>query len=335
MKRMLKKSSILLLALMVMFCMASPVSAASISKKKVTLCVGQTVQLKIRKTKKKAKWASSNKKIATVSSKGKVKAKKKGKVTITARIGKKKYKCKVTIESPKMNKSSISLNKGKNYQLKMKNTKQKYKWYSQNNNIASVTSSGKVFAKNSGTSYIYAKIAYGKTFKCKENVKNNNDDYDDFSSDGNSGYYPSTTPAPTIKQYGLGQTWRVNGQFEFTINRVYETDYRNMYDETNPDQVIMIDYTCKNIGYTNDDSFMSGLWMTIDNYGKVIDQSGYMAQLYPGDIKNYYQELPVGASCNAEACFGLRNKSKTIKLQMNMYLGGLRVERAVFTLPVY
>ncbi len=206
MKRMLKKSSILLLALMVMFCMASPVSAASISKKKVTLCVGQTVQLKIRKAKKKAKWTSSNKKIATVSSKGKVKAKKKGKVTITARIGKKKYKCKVTIESPKMNKSSISLNKGKNYQLKMQNTKQKYKWSSKDKSIASVSSNGKVTGKKTGTTYIYAKSSSGKKFKCKITVKNNSNNFSSGTNSNSTNKYP--TPSKSSVTYHAEATPR-------------------------------------------------------------------------------------------------------------------------------
>ena len=49
-----------------------------LNKKKVTLYVGKSVRLKVKGTKKKAKWKSSNKKVAAVSSKGKVSAKKKG-----------------------------------------------------------------------------------------------------------------------------------------------------------------------------------------------------------------------------------------------------------------
>lgn len=336
MKKVAKKASVLLFALMLVVCMALPVSAASISKKKVTICTGQTIQLKVNGVKKKARWTSSNKSVATVTQKGKVSAKKKGTTTVTAKIGKKKYTCKVTVESPKLSKTSITVKKGKAYQLKMRNTKQKYKWSSKNKSIATVTSKGKVTGKKTGTTYIYAKSASGKIFKCKVIVKKSASSGGSFSDgSGSNGSNPSIISKPTIKTYGLGQTWRVNGQFEFTINRVYETDYRNPYDETNPAQVIMIEYTCKNIGYTNNDSFMPGLWMTIDNYGKVIDQSGYMAEIYPGDINHYYQELPIGASCVAESCYGLRNRSQRIKLQMDMYLGGMRTEQALFDLPVY
>lgn len=98
----MKKSKKLLAILTIMLlivCMAIPVSAAGkINKKKATLKVGQTLQLKVTGTKRKVKWTSSKKSVATVSSKGRVKAKKKGSTTITAKVGKKKYTCKVTVK---------------------------------------------------------------------------------------------------------------------------------------------------------------------------------------------------------------------------------------------
>ncbi len=72
-----------------------------LNKKKVTLYVGKSVRLKVKGTKKKAKWKSSNKKVAVVSSKGKVSAKKKGTARITAKIGKKKLVCRVTVKNKK------------------------------------------------------------------------------------------------------------------------------------------------------------------------------------------------------------------------------------------
>ena len=50
--------------------------------------------------KTQATWKSSNPKVATVSSKGKVTAKKKGTTTVTAKVGKTTYKCKVTVLRP-------------------------------------------------------------------------------------------------------------------------------------------------------------------------------------------------------------------------------------------
>ena len=82
------------------------VSAAKkvkLNKTKATIYVGKTVTLKLKNNKAKVKWSSSNKKIATVSKKGKVKGKKAGKATITAKVGKKKYKCKITVKKEKNN----------------------------------------------------------------------------------------------------------------------------------------------------------------------------------------------------------------------------------------
>lgn len=108
MKRILKKLSILLLTIIIIFSMTCSASAASINKKKVTLYTGQTVQLKVSGTTKKIKWTSSNKSVATVTSKGKVSAKKKGQATIIAKIGSKKYTCKITVNIKSKNVYELS-----------------------------------------------------------------------------------------------------------------------------------------------------------------------------------------------------------------------------------
>ena len=74
------------------------VQAANVklSKSSLTLDVGKSATLKVTGTKSKVKWSSSNKKIATVTSKGKVTAKQAGSATITAKVGNKTLKCKVT-----------------------------------------------------------------------------------------------------------------------------------------------------------------------------------------------------------------------------------------------
>ena len=73
-------------------------SSIKISKTNYTLSVGSTYKLKIKGTSKKVKWSTSNKKIATVNSSGKVTAKKKGTCTITGKVNGKKYTCKITVK---------------------------------------------------------------------------------------------------------------------------------------------------------------------------------------------------------------------------------------------
>ena len=99
-----------ILSLIVIVSLAAPVDAAQkpkLSKTKVTLTVSESVKhptftLKVKGTKKKAKWSTSNKKVATVK-KGKITAKGKGKATITCKVSGKKLTCKVTVSECKHN----------------------------------------------------------------------------------------------------------------------------------------------------------------------------------------------------------------------------------------
>ena len=97
-----------LLSFAVIFANVTPkyhtVSAASktaLNYKKKTLTKGRTLKLKVKGTKKKVKWSSSKKKVASVNAKGKVTAKSKGKAVITAKVGAKEYRCKITVVLPK------------------------------------------------------------------------------------------------------------------------------------------------------------------------------------------------------------------------------------------
>ena len=112
MKHIIKKSIITITAVAIMLTLAMPMSAEAASKKapklnktKVTLTITKkktkpTVQLKVKNAAgRKVKWTSSNKKVATVSKKGKVVAKKKGVAMITVKVkGSKTLRCKVTVK---------------------------------------------------------------------------------------------------------------------------------------------------------------------------------------------------------------------------------------------
>lgn len=111
MKRYIEKimAVILSFVMIITVMQVSNVSAASrvkLNKKTATVYVGKTVRLKVKNNKKKVKWSSINKKIATVNSKGKVKGIKAGKTTIKAKVGKKTYKCRITVKKKKATKPS-------------------------------------------------------------------------------------------------------------------------------------------------------------------------------------------------------------------------------------
>ena len=98
---------ILTLALTAGLCQtAAPSQAATpkLSTKKLTIKVGKTAALKVKKTSKKAKWSivSGKKNIRLTAKKKtsvKVKAVKVGKAKISCKIGKKKLVCKVSVKS--------------------------------------------------------------------------------------------------------------------------------------------------------------------------------------------------------------------------------------------
>jgi hypothetical protein len=73
-------------------------SKVKLNKTKLTMVQYDEIKLKVKGTKRTVKWSSNNKKVARVTKKGKVIAKKPGKAVITAKVGSKKYKCKVTVK---------------------------------------------------------------------------------------------------------------------------------------------------------------------------------------------------------------------------------------------
>lgn len=205
--RIFKQTFAWILAVMMVFSIfpATQVNAATkpkLSKTKITMTVGQSKKLKVKgiskKRTKRIKWKSSKKKVVTVTKTGKIKARKAGKATITAKVGKKKLKCKVVVKrkrkkatkkkesnssSKKMwlSKTSVTLQAGSGVDLVLHNAKNVVKWSSSNNKVAwadRATSSSKnlgtIQAVSKGTAVITAKVD-GKTFKC--HVKVIADDY--------------------------------------------------------------------------------------------------------------------------------------------------------------
>lgn len=143
---------------------------ASINKKSVKLFVNQKYQLKLSGT-KLTKIASSNKKVVIVNSKGLIKGVKAGKATVSLKGSNNKvYKCSVTVKNPYINKTSISLIKGKSYTLKLYRTSIKSVATS-NKKVAIISKNGVVKGLEKGSCYVYIKGTNNKVYKCKVAVK--------------------------------------------------------------------------------------------------------------------------------------------------------------------
>ena len=168
-----------------------------LNKTKAFLIKGQTLTLKLSGFKGKVIWSSSKPSIAAINSNGKVTARKKGSAVITAKVGTNKYTCKITVQTPTINKKSVTLTKGQKFTLKLKGTNQKIKWRSSRKDIVSVNSKGIATAKKVGKATITATVL-NKKYKCNITVKakqtdSKPSDTDSDSNDNNSNNNNSDT----------------------------------------------------------------------------------------------------------------------------------------------
>ena len=149
----------------------TPVVKPGITAKVSQVYVGKKATIKVTKTKitGKVTFKSSNKKVATVNSKGVITGKKAGKAVITVKVGKYTKKLTVKVKKPsfKLVKSSAKLKKGKKTTIKVKASPvSKVTYKTSNKKVATVNSKGVVTAKKKGTAKITVKCnGITKTFK--------------------------------------------------------------------------------------------------------------------------------------------------------------------------
>lgn len=149
----------------------TPVVKPGITAKVSQVYVGKKATIKVTKTKVTGKvtFKSSNKKVATVNSKGVITGKKAGKTVITVKVGKYTKKLTVTVKKPsfKLVKSSAKLKKGKKTTIKVKAAPvSKVTYKTSNKKVATVNSKGVVTAKKKGTAKITVKCnGITRTFK--------------------------------------------------------------------------------------------------------------------------------------------------------------------------
>ncbi len=125
-------------------------------------------------------WSSSNKKVATIDSNGKIVAKKIGTTTITCKLHNgKTYKCIVKIKDNVSLPNTLTLANGlsKRINVVARVNKSKVlsgaKWSSSNKKIATIDSTGKVTAHAIGTCKITLKRKNGRTYTTKIKVRSN------------------------------------------------------------------------------------------------------------------------------------------------------------------
>jgi len=146
------------------------VKAAELNKTSAKIYIGgSTLELKLTGTTAKT-WATSDKKIADVSSKGVVTAKGVGSAKITCK-GKdgKTYSCKVVVRTPYLNATSQEIHVEKTFTLKLVGVKVK-SFSSSNSAIAQVSSKGVITGVKAGTAKITVVDVNKKTYTCNVTV---------------------------------------------------------------------------------------------------------------------------------------------------------------------
>lgn len=149
----------------------TPVVKPGITAKVSQVYVGKKATIKVTKTKVTGKvtFKSSNKKVATVNSKGVITGKKAGKAVITVKVGKYTKKLTVKVKKPsfKLVKSSVKLKKGSKTTIRVKAAPvSKVTYKTSNKKAATVNSKGVVTAKKKGTAKITVKCnGITRTFK--------------------------------------------------------------------------------------------------------------------------------------------------------------------------
>jgi len=145
-----------------------------LSKYKATVDIGNEFHIiALTSTGKLPSWKSSNSKIASVNTYGKVTAKKSGTVTFTAKIKNAEASCKVTVNKTKISISKVSayIERGKILNLSATTSNDsEVTWKSSKKSIATIDDKGTVTGIKPGETTILA-TADGSSTTCKIKVK--------------------------------------------------------------------------------------------------------------------------------------------------------------------
>ncbi|MGN1131577.1 MAG: Ig-like domain-containing protein [Ruminococcus sp.] len=133
-----------------------------------------TIKPTVKNGKGVTTYKSSNTRVAKVDSRGKVTALKAGTARITITNNKVSKVFTVKVLNPRLNKTSVSISRGKSYTLKITGKIGTAKFYTSNKKIATVNSKGKITvnkkSKRGSTATITVRTN-GITLKCKVKVK--------------------------------------------------------------------------------------------------------------------------------------------------------------------
>ncbi len=240
---------LLVTAVVIMGCLSHQAEAETVqlNKSKTTVYIGKSTTLKIKGTGKKVRWISSNKNIATISKKGKVTGKKSGQVTITAKVGSRRYICNITVKKPQLSCKKKTLRVGKSFSIKMKGASVK-EWTSSDESIVVVNQKGKVTAKQVGIGIITCRTKDEKFYPCMITVKESKEHVHEYTGE--------ITLAPTCSSEGV-ETYTCSCGVSYSKN-VAATSLHNYEAVITAPHCSTYGYTtyhCKDCGYSYQSDF--------------------------------------------------------------------------------
>ena len=124
-----------------------------------------------------------------------------------------------------------------------------------------------------------------------------------------------------IERVGLGDTLVVSKDgvdlFEITFNKASLTEERNEYADETPDNVVILEYTYKNLGYE------SGLTVFEGHEFKVYDANGAALSTYPAVGLMYGGEVSIGRIGTTQEAIGFNGDAhQTLEIEIyNPYAG--------------
>lgn len=153
-----------------MFCLVGmcvmlsrPVEAARMSKTEVTVYAGNSETLRVSGTSKKVLWSSADRNIAAVNSRGKVLGLKRGRTQILANVGNHVYVCSVTVQNPYLcGMSKMRVSESAPMRLVKGHA---VSYHSSSPNIATINSTGRIYAKQIGKTNITIQDQSGHFYK--------------------------------------------------------------------------------------------------------------------------------------------------------------------------
>lgn len=235
------------------------VSKITLNKSYLDLDINETYKLRAtitpsNATYKNVTWKSSNTSVATVNSKGEVTARKGGTAVITATADGISVSCTIYVNSVipvsniVINKSSLDLEVGDTYTLKAtvyptNATNRNVTWRSSNTSVATISSSGKVTAKNAGRTLISA-TADGFTTSIWVYVENNSSNVGTYCKKKvQTDYFINVEEKNNYsnKSYRL-EYYDINMKNATVINAgyVYDKDYDSIRSYFNNPRVTMV-----------------------------------------------------------------------------------------------